>query len=101
LLEHWLYAAELGARFGERCVHWFTKPVCEKLFDRGEYALPGQKVCRYLPMKRLLGGDKKTAGDYFRKCLATEAFDARQYGAAQAELKTLTQRNPHGSANAH
>jgi hypothetical protein len=41
-------------------------------------------------MKRLLGGDKKTAGDYFRKSFATEAFDARQYGAAQAELKTLT-----------
>jgi tetratricopeptide (TPR) repeat protein len=44
----------------------------------------------FAAMKRLLGGDKKTAGDYFRKCLATEAFDARQYGAAQAELKTLT-----------
>jgi len=41
-------------------------------------------------MKRLLAGDKKTAGDYFRKSFATEAFDARQYGAAQAELKTLT-----------
>jgi len=41
-------------------------------------------------MKKLLGGDKATAADYFRKCIATERTDFVEYQLAQSELKTLT-----------
>jgi lipoprotein NlpI len=43
----------------------------------------------YTGMKRLFGGDKKTAADYFRKCLATEHKGSLEYDGAQAELKAL------------
>jgi hypothetical protein len=40
-------------------------------------------------MKRVLAGDKKTGGDYFRKCIATDEFGVTEYLLAQAELKAL------------
>jgi lipoprotein NlpI len=43
----------------------------------------------YSGIKHLLSGDKGTAGDYFRKCLATEQFDVDEYQLAQVELKAL------------
>jgi len=45
----------------------------------------------YAGMKRLLDGDKSTAADYFRKCLATEVNDTAHYEFAQSELRALTQ----------
>jgi lipoprotein NlpI len=41
-------------------------------------------------MKKLLGGDKAAAADYFRKCIATERTDFVEYQLAQSELKALT-----------
>ena len=41
-------------------------------------------------MKKLLKGDKATAADYFRKCIATERTDFVEYQLAQSELKALT-----------
>jgi tetratricopeptide (TPR) repeat protein len=43
----------------------------------------------YAGMKRLLAGDKKTAADYFNKCLGTQEKDFDEYILAQAELKSL------------
>lgn len=40
-------------------------------------------------MKKLLSGDKKTAADYFHKCLATEQKDFTEFQLAQSELKAL------------
>jgi len=42
-------------------------------------------------MKKLLSGDKKTAADYFRKCLATEDKYHVEFQMAQSELKALGQ----------
>ena len=39
-------------------------------------------------MKRLLMGDKATAYDYFRRCLATGKSDFCEYILAQAELQS-------------
>jgi lipoprotein NlpI len=47
----------------------------------------------YSGMKHLLTGDKKTAGAYFSKCLATQQTNVSEYDLAQAELKTLA--TPH------
>ena len=41
-------------------------------------------------MKKLLGGDKATAADYFRKCIATGQTNFVEYQLAQSELKALT-----------
>jgi lipoprotein NlpI len=41
-------------------------------------------------MKKLLGGDKATAADYFRKCIATGQTDFVEYQLAQSELEALT-----------
>jgi hypothetical protein len=40
-------------------------------------------------MKRLLGGDKAAAANYFRKSIATERTDFVEYQLAQSELKEL------------
>jgi len=42
-------------------------------------------------MKKLLGGDKETAADYFRKCLATNQNTYIEYRLAKAELIALGQ----------
>jgi lipoprotein NlpI len=41
-------------------------------------------------MKKLLGGDKATAADYFRKCIATGQTNFVEYQVAQSELEALT-----------
>jgi lipoprotein NlpI len=41
-------------------------------------------------MKKLLGADKATAADYFRKCIATGQTNFVEYQLAQSELKALT-----------
>jgi lipoprotein NlpI len=43
----------------------------------------------YTGMKRLLAGDKKTASDYFTRCLATNRTRFVEYVLARAELKSL------------
>ena len=43
----------------------------------------------YAGMKKLLGGDKAAAANYFKKCLATEQKDFTEYLLAEAELKAL------------
>jgi lipoprotein NlpI len=40
-------------------------------------------------MKKLLGGDKAAAADYFRNSIATERTDFIEYQLAQSELKAL------------
>lgn len=40
-------------------------------------------------MKKLLGGDKATAADYFRKCIATGQTNFVEYQVAQSELEAL------------
>jgi len=47
------------------------------------------EACYYAGMKKLLSGDKKSAADYFRKCLATKLNDCAELHFAQAELKAL------------
>jgi tetratricopeptide (TPR) repeat protein len=47
----------------------------------------------YAGMKRLLAGDKKTAADYFNKCLGTQEKNFDQYILAQVELKSLRTTN--------
>ena len=44
-------------------------------------------------MKKLLRGDKATAADYFRKCIATQRTDFVEYQLAQSELKALTKQS--------
>jgi tetratricopeptide (TPR) repeat protein len=43
----------------------------------------------YAGMKKLLAGDKKTAADYFHKCMATEQKTFTEFQLAQSELKAL------------
>jgi lipoprotein NlpI len=43
----------------------------------------------YTGMKKLFSGDKKTAANYFHKCLATEQKDFTEFQLAQSELKAL------------
>jgi lipoprotein NlpI len=43
----------------------------------------------YVGMKKLFSGDKETAANYFRKCLATEQKDFTEFQLAQSELKAL------------
>ena len=43
----------------------------------------------YAGMKRLLGGDKKGAAEYFRNCVATKMDDYVEFELAHAELKAL------------
>jgi tetratricopeptide (TPR) repeat protein len=45
-------------------------------------------------MRRLLTGDKMTAVDYFRKCLATKQMDYCEYILAKAELQALEPAPP-------
>jgi hypothetical protein len=40
-------------------------------------------------MKHFLAGDKKTAVDYFNKCLAAEVTGLNEYIFTQTELKML------------
>jgi hypothetical protein len=40
-------------------------------------------------MKKLLEGDKKTATDYFQKCLATDETVSPEFASAAAELRNL------------
>jgi lipoprotein NlpI len=47
----------------------------------------------YAGMKRLLAGDKKTAADYFSRCLATQQTALCEYVFAQTELKMLATAN--------
>jgi tetratricopeptide (TPR) repeat protein len=47
----------------------------------------------YAGMKRLLAGDKRTAADYFNKCLGTQEKNFDEYILAQAELKSLGATN--------
>ena len=44
----------------------------------------------YAGEKKLLVGDKAAAGNYFRKCIATEQRDFAEYILAESELKALT-----------
>jgi hypothetical protein len=37
----------------------------------------------------LLAGDKATAADYFKKCLATEQRDFTEYQLAESELSSI------------
>jgi len=53
--------------------------------DRGQHC----EAWYYSGMKRLLAGDKKTAANYFRKCLATRESNFDEYIFAQAELKRI------------
>jgi lipoprotein NlpI len=43
----------------------------------------------YAGMKKLFSGDKETAANYFRKCLATKQKDFTEFQLAQSELKAL------------
>ena len=43
----------------------------------------------YAGMKKLLSGDKKTATDYFQKCLATDMKGFIEYQLSWSELKAL------------
>jgi lipoprotein NlpI len=60
-----------------------NSPDTEK--DRGQHC----EAWYYSGMKRLLAGDKKTAANYFRKCLATRESNFDEYIFAQAELKRI------------
>ena len=51
--------------------------------DRGQHC----EAWFYAGMKKLFSGDKKTAADYFHKCLATEQKDFIEFQLAQSELK--------------
>jgi len=47
----------------------------------------------YSGVKRLLAGDKKTASNYFIKCLETQETDFDEYILAKAELRRLATAN--------
>ena len=53
--------------------------------DKGQHC----EAWFYAGMKKLFSGDKKTAADYFHKCLATEQKDFTEFQLAQSELKAL------------
>jgi lipoprotein NlpI len=40
-------------------------------------------------MKKLIEGDRQTAADDFRKCVATDRKDFVEYRLARSELKAL------------
>jgi len=44
----------------------------------------------FAAMRKLLGGDKAAAADYFRKCIATGQTNFVEYQLAKSELKALT-----------
>jgi lipoprotein NlpI len=47
----------------------------------------------YAGKKRLLEGDKATAAEYFRNCVATKERDVIGYRAALGELRNLNKQN--------
>jgi lipoprotein NlpI len=53
--------------------------------DRGQHC----EAYFYAGSKRLIEGDKITATDYFKKCLATDVKGFTEYSSATAELKFL------------
>jgi lipoprotein NlpI len=57
----------------------------DKQTDSGQHC----EAYFYAGSKRLAGGDKTTATDYFEKCLATGCKGFTEYTSAAAELKFL------------
>jgi lipoprotein NlpI len=57
----------------------------DKEKDRGQHC----QAWFYAGMKKLLEGDKKTASDYFQKCLATDETIYPEFALAAAELRNL------------
>src|SRR5208282_5267893 len=53
--------------------------------DRGQHC----EASYYAGMKRLLGGDKTTAAEYLRKCLATQETNFDEYIFAHAEIQRI------------
>ena len=100
-------AAYLGSRRNMPAADWISKigrflldQISESDFlgdatsfdvekDRAQHC----EAWYYAGMKRLLAGDKKTAADYFNKCLGTQERNFDEYILAQAELKSLGTTN--------
>jgi lipoprotein NlpI len=94
-------SAYLDRRQKTRAGDWFSKVAEHLLGKLSETELlaaagsPDAKTDRgqhceawfYAGMKKLFSGDKKTAADYFHKCLATEQKDFIEFQLAQSELK--------------
>ncbi len=59
--------------------------------DTWKEALQYCEAYFYAGSKRLIGGDKSVAGDYFQKCIATDIKECMEYRSAVAELKFLRQ----------
>src|SRR5271157_2265479 len=100
-------AAYLGSRRNMPAADWISKigrflldQISESDFlgdatssDVGKDRAQHCEAWYYAGMKRLLAGDKKTAADYFNKCLGTQARNFDEYILAQAELKSLGATN--------
>jgi lipoprotein NlpI len=100
-------AAYLGSRRNMPAADWISKigrflldQISESDFlgdatssdvekDRAQHC----EAWYYAGMKRLLAGDKKTAAEYFNKCLGTQEKNFDEYILAQAELKSLGTTN--------
>ena len=69
-----------------------TEPDFFKTSENADKQTDGGQHCEayfYAGSKRLAGGDKTTATDYFEKCLATGCKGFTEYTSAAAELKNL------------
>jgi tetratricopeptide (TPR) repeat protein len=76
-----------GFLTGPMTEHAFLKVAVSKDKTKLEW-----KECQayfYAGSKRLIEGDKRTAADYFQKCLDTDKRDFMEYKSAVAELKFL------------
>jgi tetratricopeptide (TPR) repeat protein len=100
-------AAYLGSRRNMPATDWISKigrflldQITESDFladatssdvekDRAQHC----EAWYYAGMKRLLARDKKTAANYFNKCLGTREKNFDEYILAQAELKSLETTN--------
>ena len=97
-------AAYRDTRLNVASSTWFVKVANYLLGNLTEADLfaaaassPDEKTARgnrceawyYTGMKKLLAGDRKTAGEYFHKCMSTGVKDFVEYQYADSELKAL------------
>jgi tetratricopeptide (TPR) repeat protein len=95
LREYWNFRKiETGDDWQSKISNFLTGQLNEA--DLFKAARGGEQPCAayfYAGSKRLIDGDKATAADYFRKCVATGEKTLCEYDSAAAELKFLKETN--------
>jgi lipoprotein NlpI len=82
------------SKIGSFLVGLLLEPEFLAAGTNGDQVVQRRQLCEayfYAGSKRLFSGDKKTAIDYFQKCIATDQKEDFEYCSAVAELTLLNQ----------